>query len=126
MNLLEIMENHLGDIDLWPSLILTYLFNDRPSPSRNGRLKSVIAFFYGTDVPVALAYQFYTVCNEKASRFVRDQFREWYDVWSTRRCRPHMAVYWNMRLGKFIYINGSLMNQSEPVLSGVRCNFWNR
>ena len=26
-----------------------------------------------------------------------------------------MAVYWNMRLGRFIYINSSLLNQSEPV-----------
>ena len=26
-----------------------------------------------------------------------------------------MAVYLNMRLGRFIYINGSLLNQSEPV-----------
>ena len=30
-----------------------------------------------------------------------------------------MAEYWNMRLGKFIYINGSLLNQSEPVLPEV-------
>ena len=30
-----------------------------------------------------------------------------------------MAEYWNMRLGKFIYINGSLLNQSEPMLPEV-------
>ena len=30
-----------------------------------------------------------------------------------------MATYWNTRLGRFIYINGSLLNQSEPVLFEV-------
>jgi len=119
MNLLEIIESHLGEIDLWPSFILAYLFNYHPSPVRTDRLKKVIAFFYGNDVPQALAYQFYNVCNEKASRFVLEQFHEWYYVWRTHRCKPHVAVYWNMRLGKFIHINGSLLNQSEPVLPEV-------
>ena len=119
MNLLEIIESHLGEINLWPSIILTYLFNDHPSPVRTVRLKVVITFFYGNDVPQVLALQFYNVCNGKASRFVLDQFHEWYHVWLTHRCKPHMAVYWNMRVGKFIHINGSLLNQSEPVLPEV-------
>jgi len=117
MNLLEIIEGHLGEVNLWPSLILTYLFNDHPSPVRTDRLKTVIAFFYGNDIPMDLAYQFYNVCNGRASWFVGEQFREWYHVWRTRRCKPHMAMYWNMRLQKFIHINGSLLNQSEPVSS---------
>jgi hypothetical protein len=119
MNLLEVLEHHLGNIELWPSSILTYLFNDHPSPVRPDRLKKVIAFFYGNDVPQPLAYQFYNACNGKASRFVLERFREWYHIWHKRRCRPHMSVYWNMRLGKFIHINGSMLNQSEPVLPEV-------
>ena len=119
MNLLGIVEGHLGDTDLWPSLFLTYMFNDHPSPVRADRLKKVIAFFYGNDFPMDLAYQLYNACNGKASRFVLEQFREWYHVWRTHRCKPHMGEYWNMRLGKFIHINGSLLNQSEPVLPRV-------
>ena len=115
MNLLEIIEEHLGADDLWPSSILTYLFIDRPSPVRSDRLKKVIAFFYGNDVPQALACRLYDACNATASRFVAEQFQEWYYVWRTERCKPHMAEYWNMPLGRFIYINGSLLNQSEPV-----------
>ena len=105
-------------MDLWPSLILTYLFNDHPSPVRTDRLKTVIAFFYGNS-SMDLAYRFYSVCNGRASRFVGERFRELYYVWRTSRCAPHMATYWNMRLKKFIYINGSLLNQSEPVSSEV-------
>jgi len=119
MNLLEVVVDHLGDVDLWPSLILTYLFNDHPSPVLTDRLRTVIAFFYGNDIPVDLAYRFYSVCNGRASRFVGERFRELYHVWRTRRCEPHMATYWNMRLEKFVYINGSLLNQSEPVSSEV-------
>jgi len=57
MKLLETAGSHLGEIDLWPSLILQYLFNDYPSPVRNDRLKKVIVFFYGNDVPKDLAFQ---------------------------------------------------------------------
>ena len=48
-----------------------------------------------------------------------EQFHEWYHVVYTHSCKPHMAEYWNMRLGKFIHINGSLLSQSEPVLPEV-------
>jgi hypothetical protein len=34
-------------------------------------------------------------------------------------CKEHMAEYYNMRLGKFIYIKGSYLNQIEPVLPQV-------
>ena len=56
-----------------------------------------------------------TFYNGKASRFVLEKFH----IWHTHRFKPHMAEYWNMRLGKFIYINGSLLNQSEPMLPEV-------
>jgi len=119
MKRLETVKSHLGEIDLWPSLILQYLFNDYPSPVRIDRLKKIIAFFYGNDVIKDLAYQFYNANNGKASRFVLEQFHEWYHVWRTHRCKPHKAEYWDMRLGKFIHINGSILNQSEPALPEV-------
>jgi hypothetical protein len=113
MNLLEILEHHLGNIELWPSPFLTYLFHDHPSPVQPGKLKKVIAFFYGNEVPQQMAYQFYNACNGRASRFVLEQFHAWYHTWHKLRCRPHLAVYWNMRLRTFLYINGLMMNQSD-------------
>jgi len=115
MNLVETIEEHLGEIDLWPSSILTYVFIDYPSPVQAVRLKKVIAFFYGNDVPQTLACRLYDACNGKVSRFVAEQFQELYYVWRTQRCKPHMAKYWNMHLAMFIYINGPLLKQSEPV-----------
>ena len=107
------MEQHLGEIDLSPSSILTYLFIAHPSPIGAYTLK--IIAFYANHVPQTLACRFYDACNGKASRFVAEQFKEWYYVWRTQRCKPYMATYWNMSLGRFIYINGSLLNQSEHV-----------
>jgi len=43
MNLLQIVENHLGEIDHWPSFVLLFLFNDHPSNVQTGRREKVIA-----------------------------------------------------------------------------------
>jgi hypothetical protein len=116
MKLLQVIEVHVGQIDFWPSYILIYIFADHPSPVASSRLKKVIAFFFGIDIPCELACRFYQACNGTASRFVGDQFQEWYDVWLKSRNKFHMAMYYNMRLGKHMYINGSCYNQSEPVM----------
>ena len=79
MNLLDIIDEHLGEIDLWPSFILRYLFIDHHSPVRTDRPNEVIAF-YGNDVPQVLACRFYNTCIGRASRFVAEQFHEWYYV----------------------------------------------
>jgi hypothetical protein len=46
MKLLEAIEVHLGQIDIWPSYILRYMFANHPSPVALFRLKKVIAFFF--------------------------------------------------------------------------------
>jgi hypothetical protein len=119
MNLLQILENHVGNIELWPSHIVTYLFHHHPSPVQSTKLKEGIDFFYGNDVPQQMAFQFYNGCNGRASRFVLEQFHSWYHTWNKLRCRPHLPVYWNTRLRAYLYINGSVMNQSEPALNGL-------
>jgi hypothetical protein len=116
MKLLEVIEDHVGQIDFWPSYILIYIFADHPSPVASSRLKKVIAFLFGNDVPCELACRFYQAYNGTASWFVGDQFQEWYDVWLKSRNKLQMAMYYNMRLGKHMYINGSCYNQSEHVM----------
>jgi hypothetical protein len=101
------------------ALIFYDTFSDHPSPVRSDRLKKVIAFLYANAVPCNLARQFYIACNAQASRFVTEQFNDWYYVWQRYRCKENMAEYFNMGLGKFIYIKGSYLNQIEPVLPEV-------
>ena len=119
MKLLEAIEGHLGEIDNWPSYILRYIFGDHPSPLASIRLRKVIAFFFGNDIPCALACMFSQACNMTAFRCVGEQFHEWYYVWQRSKYKTHMAEYYNMRLRKHIYINDSYWNQLETVLPEV-------
>jgi len=101
--------------------ILQHLFIDHPSPVRTSRLKKVISFFYGNELPLNLAYKFYNACNGNASRFVAEQSREWYYDWPSSRYayKHHMGEYYSMLFKKFIYNYGSRLNQPEPVLLEV-------
>ena len=119
MLLLDAMTSHLGQLDSWPTYILQFLFIDHPSPVRSKKLKRVMAFFYGNDVPLELACTFYNACNGTAPRFVVEQSRQWYCVWQSSRYERHMADYYSMISKKFININGSLLNQLELVLPEV-------
>jgi len=80
MKQLEATECHLSRFDCWPSYILRCIFADHPSPVAATRLKKVIDFLFGNDVPCELACRFYQACNGTASRslavsrFVGGQF----------------------------------------------------
>jgi len=81
MLLLDAMTDHLGDFELWPTYILQQFFIDRPGPTHTSRLRKVIAFLYGNDLPLRMAYTFYNACcgcTGATARFVVEQTREWY------------------------------------------------
>jgi len=76
MPLLDVMTYHLGPLQSWPTYILHNLFRDHPSPTNNSRLRMVISFLYGNDVPHEMAYDFYIACSGlrgAAARFVIEQ-----------------------------------------------------
>ena len=81
MTLLDAMTEHLGPLESWPTYILQNLFIDHPSPTNNSRLRMVISFLYGKDIPLKTAYTFYIASSGltgAATRFVIEQTREWY------------------------------------------------
>jgi len=124
MTLLDAMTEHLGPFESWPTYILQNLFIDHPSPSNNSRLRMVISFLYGKDVPLEMAYDFYIACcglTGAAARFVIEQTKEWYNQWHHSNVRRHIAEYYNMRFKKIYWLNGSLLNQQELALP-----VWNR
>jgi hypothetical protein len=80
MLMLDALIDHLGPFESWPTYIVQHLFVDRPSPARTSRLRKVISFFYGKNVPLKMAYTFYNACcgcTGATARFVVDQTREW-------------------------------------------------
>ena len=105
MLLLDVMTEHLGPLESWPTYILQHLFLDRPSPTRTSRLRKVISFYYGNDIPLTMAYLFYNACcgcTGATARFVVEQTREWYREWHCSRFEPDIAEYYNVLFKKFI------------------------
>jgi len=76
MHLLDTMIDRLGPFEEWPTYILQHLFIDHLTPTRTSGLMKVIAFLYGNDVPLKMAYTFYIACSDctgAAARFAEDQ-----------------------------------------------------
>jgi len=102
--LLDVMTEHLGPLESWPTYILHHLFLDRPGPTPTSRLRKVITFLYGNDVPLEMAYHFYNSfsgCTGATARFVIENTREWYSGWHRSKFRRHIAEYYNMLFKQF-------------------------
>jgi hypothetical protein len=66
-----------------------------------------------------MACRLYHACNANSDVYVTETFYEWYYIWQRSRYKPHLFQYYNMHVKKFVCINGSCLNQLEPVLPEV-------
>jgi len=109
MPLLDAVEYILGSIETWPSRILECLFYQ---PQDLSAINDIITFFYGNDVPCHMAVQLFYACNPSASGHARARFYTLYSDWDSRSEEEHITQYFNMRLRKYVYLNGinCLMN----------------
>jgi len=113
MPLLDAAENTLGSIETWPSHILEYLFAGTPNLAA---LDELIAFFYGNGVPCHMAKQLFYACNPKATGLATVHIYATYSYWDSRSEDEHLAKYYNMRLRRYVYLNGiDVLNTFEPV-----------
>jgi hypothetical protein len=104
MLLMDAVINHLGPFEAWSTYIFQHLFIDKPSPACTSRLKKVISFLYGNDIPLEQAYAFYIACcgcTGATARFVEEQTTEWYSEWQRSTFRRHMGEYYNMLFKNF-------------------------
>jgi len=103
MLLMDGVESQLGSMETWPTIILTIIFAyDRHMLNAIPQLETVIAFFYGNDVPLQTARQFFNACNGHTFMQVKEQFRSLYEFWSRLESRPYWNkyYYYNLREGK--------------------------
>ena len=109
--LLESIESMIGLIESWPNEILFYLFSIIPS---SYTLRKVCAFFYGNGVPCELAYRLYETCS---GRTVTDDVCFWFTWFRTVMFGygVHLETYYNLRVQKYLYVNGPKLSQCEPV-----------
>jgi hypothetical protein len=101
--LLKALESFLGDIDQWPSTVLSSLFIDAPNLSNINR---VAAFFYGNDVPLYVASYFYDLCNAWGGSYASEVMHTYYSIWKSARYSSHLALYYNTTFKQYMYING--------------------
>jgi hypothetical protein len=88
----------------------------------------LIAFFYRNDVPCSVAVQLFHACNDKTNGLVTEQFYYFYAVWRRSEDAVHLGLYYNTRIQKYVYINGSRKNQLEiidPLDSDIPRGFGN-
>lgn len=116
MSLIRAVENRLGSIDTWPTHITEYLFCDVPALST---LEELIAFFFGSGIPCPMACQLYHACNGRVTAYVTEHFYTTYSFWDSCTYEVHLASYYNMSIQKYVYINGSLRNPCELVLTQI-------
>jgi hypothetical protein len=75
---------------------------------------TLIAFFYGNNVPCPSAVQLYHSCNNTSNGRATDLFYETY-IWIRSSYARHLDIYYNTRIKKIAYINFIVENPSEIV-----------
>jgi len=118
MSLLQAVEHYLGDVQTWPSYIITYLFAETPSPRV---VEELTAFFAGNGVPKTLAYKLYCACNpETASELLRQLFYTRFSLWHSSDTVRRHSVYYDVRIKKRVrlhvpYFTELLAIKEKPV-----------
>ena len=111
-NPLLVVEQRLGIVDTWPSSIIWFLFLECP-PHR--AIKQLSAFYNGNYIPSSLATKLYELSNIYFTSLLGRKMRSYYIEWQRRRCTLHFSQYYDIQLGRFLWINGSSLNQREVV-----------
>ena len=89
MCVIQQLEQHLGQIDTWPTYIIRYLLIDVPKTSI---VRKLTAFFYGNDITVSIASQLYDACNDKYNLQVTEYICDLYSNWQRCRYKIHVRI----------------------------------
>ena len=121
MMLIQTVESRLGSLENWPTSISRIIFTYDPHMlNASKKLEIAIAFFFGNDIPLQTACQFFIACNGHTFPQVKEQFRHLYDIWSrpVRSSPVYKCHYYNMHEGKYKYVDGSYMYEfNRPSIS---------
>ena len=104
-----------GDTEQWPASILNHLFIDAPTPEI---VKKVSAFLW-KKVPFHIASYLYEICSEYTGDFATNIMHSYYFIWRSAKYSKKLAIYYNMRLKRYMHINGVCQSQIEPVIPGI-------
>ena len=107
MQLIDAIEAEIGHpVEAWPTQILTIIFAFYPHMAfALIQLEKVIAFFYGNNMPVNMACQFFAACSYFPLRLTEHSFTYFYSKWSEH---PHLCadcMYYNLNEQKFKHVD---------------------
>jgi len=111
MSILSFIETKIGSLHNWPLDIQRYTFCIRPS---NYTTITIAAFCYGNKIPLDLALELFQDYNHPSSEHI-ELFRNKYETWPQRTRSRHIFYYYNMSIGRTVYINRSDFDQMELV-----------
>ena len=112
MHLLQFLEICIGELPLWPTYILELLFLKEFSPEN---ILKVAAYFCGHGVPLRMASRAYSICNNNSTHLVPFVMGGYYSTWFTCKVSIHQALYYNVREGRILWLNGYNHSQFETV-----------
>jgi len=111
MSILSFIENELGSVHNWPQDKLRFIFYIRPT---NYTTIEIASFFFGNKIPRDTKLELFQEYNHPSSGQV-EILCEKYETWLLRTGFKHMSYYYNMSMGRMVYVNGSDHHQMERV-----------
>jgi len=112
MSLLQRVEGLIGTVYSLPRLVLKYLFCE---PANHLSMLTIINFLYGNCVPFEMSVQLFRACNENAMDEVMEHFYFYYEAYQNSKDAAHLGIYFDLKVEKHFYINGSRRHQHEMV-----------
>src|SRR5215510_4848175 len=79
-------------------------------------MKDVASYLYGNGVYVEKAMDWYIACRgEHYAPIIREALTSWYKRWDSSPCCGHLAEYYNTKVKRVLWLNGSNRSQRELV-----------
>jgi uncharacterized membrane protein YkgB len=121
MLLLDAIEE-VGSVENWPTSILTTLFAFDPRmPFALSHFQTIIAFFYGSGIPLSMACQFFAACSFHPLILEKPHFSYLYETWS-RSPSNSRCLYYDMDEGRYKYTDGTYMSEVESLTPDIGFN----
>ena len=112
MSSLQRVEDLIGSVYSWPRLVLKCLFCE---PANTLSTLCIINFLYGNGVPFEMAVQLFRACQENVTDELVGHFTYYYEVYQNSKDAAHLGIYYDLKVEKHLYINGSRRQQHEIV-----------
>ena len=107
MSILNRIEAQIGSVQNWSQDILRYLFYiRRPTYFM---IVEIIRFLFGNKISLDDALELFDVYSNLSPQ-CEDLIHKYYEIWSRNKKQKQMSTYYNMSIGRMVYINGSDLN----------------